>query len=280
MRRISEGLGRSESRAIISASSCHCLPQPNKRTASAITTCSAGVMVDGRLLRLDGGGACGSRRASRARRWPARAGSRFAASRLRRAPAPASGAWFRRCAGVRRCARDGVRERVGVAGARALRRYRCGFARRGFGLRAQHVAAFGFVRGERNESLHGGEAHQRREETHDLDAFDEGAITFGLALRDDALEREDALARELDDPALRPFVFGPRLHVPVARVIERRISGVQIEAGLPAFEQRFELAGLFAGKDVVGHAPKSSAAMRGARVARSAVGDICARQHS
>ena len=91
----------------------------------------------------------------------------------------------------------------------------------------------------------------RGEKTHDLDAFDEGAVAFGLALRDEALEREDSFARELDDPALRPFVFGPRLHVPVARVIERRVFGVQIEAGLPAFEQRFELAGLFAGQGFV-----------------------------
>ena len=46
MRRISEGAGRSARRAIISASSCHCRPQPNKRTASAITTCSGCVIVE------------------------------------------------------------------------------------------------------------------------------------------------------------------------------------------------------------------------------------------
>ena len=125
-----------------------------------------------------------------------------------------------------------------------------------FGLRRKHVAAFGFVRGERNEALHRGESDQRGEKTHDLDAFDEGTIAFGLALRDDALEREDALACELDDPALRPFVFGPGLHVPVARVVERRVLGVQVETGLPAFEQRFELAWLFAGQGFVEPCPE------------------------
>ena len=148
---------------------------------------------------------------------------------------------------------------------------------RGLGLRREHVAPFGLVRRERNETLHRGEADQRREKTHDLDAFDERAVAFGLALRDDALEREDAFARELDDPALRPLVFGPRLHVPVTRVIERGIFGVQVEAGLPAFEQRFELACLFAGHGFVSHAPKSSAAC--VAHARRSVRN-CARQHS
>ena len=116
------------------------------------------------------------------------------------------------------------------------------------------------MRGERNEAVYGGETDHGREKTHDLDAFDAGTVTFGLALRDEALERDDSFACELDDPALRSFVFGPGLHVPVAGVIERRIFGVQIEAGLPAFEQRFELTGLVAGHGIFSHALKSSAA--------------------
>jgi hypothetical protein len=52
------------------------------------------------------------------------------------------------------------------------------------------------------------------------------AIALGLALLDDAFEREDAFARELDDPALRTFVSGPGLHVPVAFFVERGIFGV------------------------------------------------------
>ncbi len=64
--------------------------------------------------------------------------------------------------------------------------------------------------------------------------------------------------------------------MPVTRVVERRILGVQVEAGLPAFEQRFELARLFArGDGFVGHAPKSSAAL-----VRALQRKICARQHS
>ena len=65
--------------------------------------------------------------------------------------------------------------------------------------------------------------------------------------------------------------------MPIAGVIERRIFGVQIEAGLPAFEQRFELTGLFAGHGFLSHALKSSAACV-ARARRSV--RICARQHS
>ncbi len=42
--------------------------------------------------------------------------------------------------------------------------------------------------------------------------------------------------------------LGPGLHVPVTRVVERRVLRVQVEAGLPAFEQRFELARLLAGQ--------------------------------
>ena len=79
------------------------------------------------------------------------------------------------------------------------------------------------------------------------------------ALRDDALEREDALACELDDPALRAFVLRPRLHVPVARIVERGISGMQVETGLPAIEQRFEFARLFAREGLGGHAGQSTA---------------------
>jgi hypothetical protein len=107
---------------------------------------------------------------------------------------------------------------------------------------------------ERDETLHRGEPDEAREETHGLDAFEEVGITFVDPLRHDALEREDAFARQLDDPALRALVFRPRLHVPVTRVVERGVTGVQVEAGLPALEQRVEFARLFARQGVRGHA--------------------------
>jgi len=75
-----------------------------------------------------------------------------------------------------------------------------------------------------------------------------GAITLGLALFHQSPQRQDALARQLDDPALRTLVPGPGLHVPVACVVERGVARMQVEAGLPAIEQRDQLAWLFAGQ--------------------------------
>ncbi len=168
-------------------------------------------------------------------------------------------------AGTRRV---GSAARFGIARPRAFRRYRCGAGKRGFGRRApfhflgqrvEHFATFRLVSRERNEPFHGGKSYEAGEKSHGLDAFEEGGITFVLTLRDDALQRQDALARQLDDPALRAFVLRPGLHVPVARVVERRITGMQVEADLPAFEQRFELARLFAGQGLSGHAGQGTA---------------------
>jgi hypothetical protein len=90
-----------------------------------------------------------------------------------------------------------------------------------------------------------------------------------MPLRHQPLERQDALARELDDPALRTFVLRPGLHVPVARIVERGIFRVQVETGLPAVEQGLQLFGIC-------HAPKSSARLRRVPVTQR----NAARQHA
>jgi hypothetical protein len=81
----------------------------------------------------------------------------------------------------------------------------------GWDAAANHVPTLKFGSGERYEAFHRPEPDRGGEKAHDLDAFDEGAISLRLTLRDDAPQREDALASELDGPALRPLVLGPRL---------------------------------------------------------------------
>ncbi len=236
-----------------------------------MTTCSVCVIVVGTFFGLAATGRGASRRGSRLA-WDG-CGAALGAVPARGAVTALSvfewgsaGTW-RVVSALRRCSPARVPASV-------VRRVSRGARTRGFGrgpgfdlvrLHIEHFAALGFVRGERNVAFHRGEPHQRSEETHGLDAFYEGAIALAETLRHDALQRQDAFARQLDDPALRPLVFRPGLHVPVPRVVERGITGMQVEADLPAFEQRFDLARLLAGQGVVSHVRQGSALASPAR---------------
>jgi hypothetical protein len=81
----------------------------------------------------------------------------------------------------------------------------------------------------------GGE--ERCQEAHQLQRIRKLVVTDLPALLEVESQLTYSLPGKIDDPLVRTLVLRPGLYFGVLRVIELEITGVQVEAGEPAFEQ-------------------------------------------